>query len=735
MRFLKLPNWNLMIRESAMKMQWEEVLSHCYEMRRAGVVIADPSLLPPILKACTKLQLKKHGVSVHTAVIKKGFQLCTSVANSILDFYIKCVEVESALNAFHCMGIKDSVSWNVMIHGCLNHGLTVEGLNLYGQARLAGFIPNVSTLILLVQACWSLGPMQVGFCIHGLIIRSGFLSVVSVQNSLLSMYVKLCDMESARRLFDEMSERDVISWSVMISACAQSGEACVALWLFQEMCSVGVVPDGHTTVSILGACTALGDIGRGRVIHGYVIRHGFEFDLHVGNALVDMYSKCTDVESAYEVFDAMPQKNTVSWNSFLSGLVHNEQYSEALRLFDSMEKVGIESDGVTLVNLLQLCKNVGDAVGCKCIHSVIIRKGFGMNETVLNSLLDAYAKCQLVELAWKLFERMGKRNMISWTVMIGGFARCGKPDEAISLFEEMKLAQEKPNAVTMLGLIDACLTLADLNRSKWAHGLVIRNGMADEVVVGTVLLEMYAKCGDVDASRRVFDEMPERNVVSWSAMIAAYGINGHAREALALLREMKFHGVKPNKITMLSALSACSHGGLLEEGRSCFEEMIREHGFDPGSEHYSCMVDMLGRAGDLNKAMEMIENMPQGIAAGASLWGALLSACRNHGNSELGSGAASHVLELEPSSSAGYLIASSMYAAGGLWRDAARMRWLVKEKGVKVVAGYSLVHVDQRAHRFVAGDRAHPQSAEIYAMVEHLHGCMRERKNDSSYTI
>ncbi|XP_077246846.1 pentatricopeptide repeat-containing protein At2g17210-like [Tasmannia lanceolata] len=727
--FPKIHKWDHMIREYASKKQWYEVLFNYHEMKNVGDMLVDPSLFPCILKACTKLQSWKHGISVHATVIKKGFESYTSIANSTMDFYIKCGARNSALTVFESMRNKDSVSWNVMIHGYLSQCASEEGLDLFIQARIVGFEPNVSTLVLLLQACRILGGTYDGLIIHGFIIRIGFLSVVSVQNSLLSMYVRSCNIEFAQLLFDEMGERDCISWSVMISGYAQIGEAEVAFRLFQEMCLGGIVNlDGLTMVSILQACTSAGDINLGRLVHGVVICRGFESDLFVGNSLVDMYSKCIDVDSAYKVFNQMPQRNTVSWNSILSGLVHNEHYFKALEVFHSMDKAGVEVDEVSVVNLLQLFKNLGDAVQCKCIHSVIIRRGFEMNGSVLNSLLDAYSKCELVGPAWKLFERMKKRNMISWSTIIGGFAHCAKPDEAIALFNEMMLAQEKPNTVTMLSLLEACSASAELKRSNWAHGMVIRNGMASEVVIGTALLEMYAKCGEIESSRKVFDEMPERNIVSWSAMIGAYGMNGRARDALSLLREMELRGMKPNEVTMLSVLSACSHGGLVEEGRSYFEEIIHDHEPELCSKHYSCAVDMLGRAGELEEAIEVIRKMPEGVEASASVWGALLSACRNFGNSELGRGAVSRVLELEPSSSAGYLLASSMYASGGLWGDAARMRWLVKEKGVRVLAGYSLVHVDQRAFKFLAGDKSHPQSKEIYAMVEHLHSFLKREE-------
>ncbi|XVE93069.1 hypothetical protein REPUB_Repub01dG0158300 [Reevesia pubescens] len=288
----------------------------------------------------------------------------------------------------------------------------------------------------------------------------------------------------------------------------------------------------------------------------------------------------------------------------------------------------------------------------------------------------------------------------------------------------MSKTQEKPTVITIINLLEACSLSALLRRSKWAHGVAIRRDMAADVAVATAILDMYAKCGAIDTSRKVFDQIPQRNVVSWSAMVAAYAMNGLPRRALALLPEMKLQGLKPNSTTTLSALSACSHGGLIEEGLTFLKSMVHEYGIVPGLEHYSCVIDMLGRAGKLDIAMGLIDLIPDGLKVGASAWGALLSACRSYGNSELGAGALSHVLELEPMNSAGYLLGSSMYATEGSWDNATRMRRLVKERGLRVSAGYSLVHVGNRACRFVAGDCSNPWAPEINIMVEQLHSCM-----------
>lgn len=732
----KLLNWAYKIRDSSLNARWDDVFSHFHQINKTGIQLTDPAIFHPILKACVFLSFR-HGNSIHASIIKQGFESFTSLGNSITDFYVKSGFLDSAQAVFTSMNSKDSISWNIMIHGYLEQGLFDEGLWLFMQARVIGFEPNVSTLVLVVQACRNLRAVHDGLKLHGYIIQSGFWSISSVQNSLLSLYAD-SGIELARKLFDEMCERDVISWSVMIGGYAQREEAYVALVLFREMVSkIGFEIDAQVMVSAVKACTSLEDLSGGKLVHGFVICRGLDCDSFVGNSLVDMYSKCSDTDSAFKVFSNMPMKNLVSWNSLLSGFVHNEKHSDALLLLDSMRNLGIEADEVTLVNLLHLCKYYIDPLQCKLIHSIVLRRGYESNDLVINSLTDAYAKCDLITLAWTLFIQMKRRDTVNWSTMIAGFTHCGMPGEAISLFQEMYRAQEKPNAITVLNLLKACSCYAELKRAKWSHGIAIRRDLASEVVTGTAILDMYSSCGDIEASRKAFNQISCKNIVSYSAMISACGMNGLAHDAIALLAEMKLHGLKPNSVTTLSVLSACSHGGLVAEGLRFFEDLVQDPEVELRLEHHSCVVDMLGRAGKIDSAMELIKSLPEGLKAGPSGWGAVLSACRNYGNSKLGAGevAVARVLELEPSNSGGYMLGSGMYAASGSWVDAARMRRLVKEREVRVVAGYSLVHVNNKACRFVAGGKNHqnhPLWDEICFVVEQLHEWMMvdSRKNE-----
>ncbi|PIN15984.1 hypothetical protein CDL12_11365 [Handroanthus impetiginosus] len=641
-----------------------------------------------------------------------------------MDFYAKSGVLSSTVDVFNYMETKDSVSWNIIIHGHLDHGAFEKGLDLFIQGRMVGFEPNISTLVLIIQALHSRRAFDGGKIFHGYLIQSGLWSITSVQNSLLGVYTNI-RMDYAENLFDEMYEKDVISWSVMIRGYVHSGETIFALELFKEMVlEFGLKVDGQTMVSVIKGCANLGDIRIGKSIHGFVIIRGLSYDLFVGNTLVDFYCKCGDIDSAVIAFGEMPHKNTVSWNSLLSGFVHNGSHAEALTLFTSMGRSGVDADVVTLVNLLLMFKALGDLRRCRLIHSKLMQRDYLSNDMAMNSLIDAYAKCNQIGLSWRLFCQIKRPDVVTWSTMISGFTHCGMPDEAISLYREMRLSLENSNSVTLLNLIEACALSAEIRKSKWAHGIAIRMGLASDVVIGTAILDMYSKCGAIEASRRAFDQISSKNIVSWSAIIAAYGLNGFPRDTLALLSEMEVHGLKPNPVTTLSVLSACCHGGLVGEGLSVFKELMNK-GAQLKVEHYSCLVDLLARAGNLEDALELIKSIPVGMKPSASAWGALLSACRNYESGKFIASALSQILELEPSSSAGYLLASNMYASGGSWLDASRMRYLMKERGVKVTTAYSLIDVNNKAYTFTAGDKYHPLSRMFCPVIEQLHLCMR----------
>ncbi|EOA32485.1 hypothetical protein CARUB_v10015765mg [Capsella rubella] len=726
----KLEAFSSKIKQASVNGRWREVVTGYLEIQRAGVQCNDPFVFPIVFKACGKLSWLFQGRCIQASLLKRGFESFASVGNSVADFYMKCGDLCSAIREFDCMTSRDLVSWNVIVFGLLDHGFEEEGLWWFSKSRVWGCEPNVSTLVFVIHACRSLRSYVDGEKIHSYMIRSGFCGISSVQNSILCMYSE-CDLSSARRLFDEMSERDVISWSVVIRSYVQSQEPVLGLKLFKEMVSEAKTePDCVTMTSVLKACAVLEDLDVGRSVHGFSIRKGLDLvDVFVRNSLIDMYSKGFDVDSAFRVFDETTCRNIVSWNSILAGFVHNQRCDEALEMFRLMGKEATEADEITLVMLLQVCKFFEQPLPCKSIHCVIIRHGYESNEVALSSLIDAYTSCSLVDDAGTVLDSMTYKDVVSCSTMISGFAHSGQPDEAISIFCQMR---EKPNAITVISLLSACSVSADLRKSKWAHGIAIRRGLAiNDISVNTSIVDAYAKCGAIELARRAFDQMPLKNVVSWTVIISAYAINGLPDKALALFEEMKRQGNTPNAVTYLAALSACNHGGLVKKGLMIFKSMV-ENDHKPLLQHYSCIVDMLSRAGEIDTAMELIKKLPEDVKAGASTWGAILSGCRNRlKNGTITSEVVAEILELSPLCSSGYLLASSVFAAEKSWDDVAMMRRLVKERKVRVVAGYSMVLEGSIARRFLAGDTLSLSDSELNDVVLSLHRCMRLELDDT----
>eukprot|EP01018_Ginkgo_biloba_P036700 Gb_40432 [translate_table: standard] len=584
-----------------------------------------------------------------------------------------------------------------------------------------GYSADASTYHCLLQRCTNMETLKQ---VHAHLFKCGHEKNIFLGTKLVDLYAMCDNMEQARLVFDRIYTSNAFLWNVMIKAYAVNGPCEESLTLYQQMQREGIQPNKFTFPFVLKACAGLSALQEGKEIHNHIVRTGFESDVFVGNSLVAMYANCGSVQIARQVFDNMSERDVVSWNAMIDGYNQNGHADEALTLFNRMQLEGIKPNLVTLVSVLPACAHLTALQQGKWIHGCIIRSGFEWDVVVLTALVDMYAKCRSMEEARQLFDKMSKRNVVSWTAMIAGYAQNGQANEALTLFSQMNMAEIKPNSVTMGSVLLGCAHLAALQQGKWMHGYVVRNGFESDVVVGTALIDMYAKCGSVETARRLFDLMSERDVVSWSAMIAGYGMHGYGEDALALFSQMQQAGMKPNSITFVSVLSACSHAGLVDEGWQYFDCMIKNYSIIPRVEHYACMVDLLGRAGCLDEAQEFIRKMP--LQPGATVWGALLAACRIHCNIELGEHIAEHLFYLEPENAGCYVLLSNIYAAAGRWDDVAKVRTMMKGRGLKKKPGCSFIEVNNRVHAFFVGDRSHPQSEKIYATLENLAGQMKE---------
>ncbi|KAJ7976297.1 Pentatricopeptide repeat-containing protein [Quillaja saponaria] len=519
----------------------------------------------------------------------------------------------------------------------------------------------------------------------------------------------------------------VSSWNTVIANLARGGDSVEALRAFLSMRKLSLPPNRSSFPCAIKSCSALFDLHSGKQTHQQALVFGFESDVFVSSALIDMYSKCGELKDARILFDEIPIRNVVSWTTMIVGYVQNGNAHQALCLFkqflieESGNKVDeqVFIDSIAVGSVLSACSHVSGRGITEGVHSFVIKRGFEGDLGVGNTLMDAYAKCGELDKSRKVFDGMAEKDAVSWNSMIAVYAQNGLSKEALEVFSGfLNNSVIGYNGVTLSAVLLACAHSGSLQVGKCIHNQVIKMSLEDNVFVGTSIIDMYSKSGRVKMARKAFNRMKEKNVKSWTAMVAGYGMHGHARDALEVFYKMVRSGVKPNYITFVSVLAACSHAGLLEEGWYWFKTMNSEFHVEPGVEHYGCMVDLLGRAGYLKEAYGLIKEMK--VMPDFIVWGSLLGACRMHKNMELGEISARKLFELDPSNCGYYVLLSNIYADAGRWDAVERMRILMKNQGLVKPPGYSLVELRGRIHVFLVGDKEHPQHEKIYAYLDEL---------------
>ncbi|KAJ4975461.1 hypothetical protein NE237_000567 [Protea cynaroides] len=478
--------------------------------------------------------------------------------------------------------------------------------------------------------------------------------------------------------------------------------------------------------SLLTQCLNQRAIREGQRVHAHIIKTGYLPPVYLGTRLIVMYNKCDCLNDARQMLDEMPERNVVSWTAMISAYSQRGYTFEALDLFVQMLRSGTPPNGFTFATILTSCSGACGLNHGRQIHSLVIKRNFEPHIFVGSSLLDMYAKAGRIHEARGVFERLPERDVVSCTAIIAGYAQLGLDEEALELFRQLQKEGMESNYVTYASVLTALSGLAALDHGRQVHNRVLRSELPSYVVLKNSLIDMYSKCGNLTYSRRVFDGMSERTVITWNAMLVGYGKHGLGREVVELFRLMrKENEVKPDSITFMAVISGCSHGGLVDEGLSIFEEMISaENGVEPEIEHYGCVVDLLGRAGQVHRALAFIEQMP--FIPTAAIWGSLLGACRVHANVTVGEYVARCLFDIEPQNAGNYVILSNLYASVGRWEDVTMLRQMMMEKSVTKEPGRSWIKQGQMLHSFHASDRSHPRREEVAAKVKELSEKIKE---------
>ncbi|KAM6547616.1 hypothetical protein CsatB_019292 [Cannabis sativa] len=515
-------------------------------------------------------------------------------------------------------------------------------------------------------------------------------------------------------------------WNTQLRELAKQCLFSDALHIYRRMLRSGQSPNVFTFPFVLKSSAALSFSVTGALLHGHVLKTGCEPEPFVQTSLISMYCRFSQVENARKVFDENPEsrKLTVCYNALISGYILNSKFLDAVVLFCRMREEVVSVNSVTLLGLIPGCFSPVDLDLGKSLHCCSIKIGLELDSSVGNCLLTMYVKCGSVEYARKVFDEMPEKGLITWNAMISGYSQNGFATRVLDLYREMKLVGVSPDPVTLVGVLSSCTHLGAHGVGREVEQRIELCGFGSNPFLMNSLVNMYARCGNLVKAHSIFSSMKERSLVSWTAIIGGYGMHGHGELAVKLFEEMIKAGIKPDKTLFVTILSACSHSGLTDRGLEYFATMERSYGLQPGSEHYSCVVDLLGRAGRLKEAEELIRSMK--VKPDGAVWGALLNACKIHKNVKLAELAFERVIELEPANIGYYVLLSNIYSDAENSEGVLKVRTMMRERKLRKEPGYSYVEFKGEVHIFLAGDRTHQQTDDIYRMLAELESLVRK---------
>ncbi|GAA0162834.1 hypothetical protein LIER_18844 [Lithospermum erythrorhizon] len=687
-------------------------------------IINKNSIITLIKNSKTLPQLNQ----IHAQIILNNFSnhliTSTKLTHKLFDFQA----TNQAKNLFKSLtktNPPDLFLYNVLIRGLSQNGCPLDSLLAYLELRERTLLePDNFTYLFVVSAVSALGCEKVGVLIHGHALISGYAKDCYAGSGLVDMYVNLGKIEDAYKVFDGIAEPDTVAWNTMISSLVKISffhECCV---VFRDMVRKGGRFDSTTVAVVLSAVAGLKDLRKGVMIQCVGIKVGCDLHDYVLTGLVNVYSKCGDILSAELLFGLIKKPDLVSCNAMIAGFSLSGDIKSAIRLFKELVCSRGRVNASTVVGLIPVSCPFRHLDLLRSIHCFCLKSGMLLDPSISTALISVYCRLNEIELGKRLFDESPEKGVAAWNAMISGYAQNGLTEPAISLFKEMQRLDIHPNSVTVTSILSACAQLGALSLGKWVHDLIKKGSFDWNIYVSTALIDMYAKCGNIAEARELFNTMEEKNVVTWNAMISAYGLHGLGHEALTLFEEMLNSKVTPSGVTLLSILYACSHSGLVEEGQKLYYFMVNDHGFTPSAEHYACMVDLLGRAGQLKKAVEFLNSMP--VSPGTAEWGALLGACMIHKNTDLARLASDKLFELDPGSVGHYVLLSNIYSVDRNYSQAASVRQTVKKQNLAKTPGCTLIEVDGQPHVFTSSDQSHPNAAAIYDKLEEIMGKMKD---------
>lgn len=712
-------SWTIMIGAYAQSGLEREALQLFRSMEPAGVAPNKVTFIT-VVSACSSLRDLAEGKLIHSCIKASPFISDVRVGNALVHMYDRCGSIEEACLAFGKMPEHNVITWNALIAAHAKHGQGREALQLYHQMQLENVIPDNVTFVNTLDMFASRGSLRECKWLHARIVVSGFERDSVLGTAIVCMYGKCGSLARSLMMFDFLPHTSTVLWNAVLAAHEEQGKQVDVVQFYQQMLSESVIPDNVSFVTICSACASRQEgLREGKRLHVCVLFSAFEWDMIFWNTLINMYGKGGDLKEARRTLEEAPAHDDASWNALIAAHAQHNKEDKAVQFFQQMQMQCVMPNKVTFVSVLDACSKKAELAEGKRVHARIVSGGFEkvmfesrqnevnnldacishlvatkredihlpiedkkvvLNLTVGNALVTMYSRCRSAEYAWMVFDKMPTRDVISWTAIIAAYAQDGQGDAAFRLFFQMQDEGVKPNKITFISVLDAFADRVALAEGQLIHFYLVTIDYEIDVEVGNTAMSMYGNCGCLEDAQRVFDRMPNKNVISWSTMISTYSHYGMGKKAHKLYLGMQEAGMVPTPVTFVSVLSACSHAGLFEEGCRCFDSLTQVYGLSPTLEHYNCMVDLFARAGKVEEGIRMIHKMP--TSPTATTWMTLLGACKMHQNVERALFIAEKIFELEPKNATPYVLLYNIFSAAGRCEDAEHIKIVMISKGL-----------------------------------------------------
>ncbi|CAA0829273.1 Pentatricopeptide repeat-containing protein [Striga hermonthica] len=642
--------------------------------------------LSRLIRSCAETKSILNGRAAHACVIVSGAHQDVQTSNHLLAMYTKLDHIDYAQKLFDRMPVRNLVTWTSLISAYSKLGLTEKALYLFRSLVLDQEIsPNEYTYVAAISACAQANALRSGKEIHGRIYRTGISLNSFVCNCLVNFYGKCKLSRSARLVFETMAEPDTVSCVSLVTGYVQCGEYEEGLRIFTRYSRLGVEVNEFLYGSILGCCAALENLKAGRQMQCIGIKRGVRMDQFASTSLINFYAKCGQVELAGKALRESDRPNVTAWTALIGGCVQVGKCRVAIGLYTEMLSSGLKPSEQTFASVLGAFGREEEVQGGVQLYCLIKKGGFDSFTFVSNAVLDFYARVGFLDECFMIFDEMGSRDVVSWNSLIAGCVGFGHHKTAAICVQNMVLDGFDPDIYTYSCLLRVC---GDLPAAEWGrqtHCRIVKPGMDFNVVVGSALVDMYAKCGRMGDARKIFDILPNKNMITWNTMISGYARHGFGKEALDIYDIMLKNGVKPNDGTFIGVLSSCGHVGAMEEALHHFRSMTSDFGIFPRTDHIACIVSLFARKGQMRAAYDFVRSLPG--EPSKVVWRCLLYGCVENRDLNLGVYVAEKIISTDPNDTSARVLLSNIYAGSDMWKEASRVREITK--GMKKETGYS----------------------------------------------